>query len=128
MGDEFGCLPGKDEVAPGLIPPACHRFRRGRSVKHAVKFRRRKLAGVVWQLLLEAEALGKERPAPGIVVPSGGADQDPRHEITASPCQCFHRRASPHWSLRRRSGRTSCSYRPGGGERYPAGGEAARGG
>ena len=95
MRDEFGCLPGEYEIVSGLVSPALYGFRRRRPVKHAIEFSGRKLAGIKLQLLLERQALWKERSPPGIVVPTRRADQDPRHDVTA-----------PH---RDRSGIRACS-------------------
>src|SRR5438105_14193903 len=83
MRDEFGCLPGEYEIVSGLVSPALYGFRRRRPVKHAIEFSGRKLAGIKLQLVLERQALRKERPSPGIVVPARRADQDPRHDVTA---------------------------------------------
>src|ERR1700681_3702410 len=81
VGDEFGPLPGEHEIIPCLLPPASDGFRRRRSIEHAIEFGGLKLAGVILQLALDRQTLWKKRPAPGIVMPSRGADQDAGHGI-----------------------------------------------
>src|SRR5258707_4638803 len=81
MGDEFGSLPGENKIIPGLLAPASDSFRRGRSIKYAVEFGRRKLTGIILKLALDRQTVRKKRSAPGIVVPSGRTDQNASHGI-----------------------------------------------
>src|ERR1700694_6034847 len=84
VGDEFGCLPGEYELLAGRFAPAFDRFRRRCSIKYAVQFGGRKLAGVILKLVFERQALGKKRSAPGIVVPAGSPDQNTCHQISSA--------------------------------------------
>ena len=70
MSDELRGLPGENEILTGLLAPASHRFGCRCPIEHAVELGRRKLAGIVLKLVLERQSLGKERSAPGIVMPS----------------------------------------------------------
>src|SRR6266516_3453522 len=89
FGDEFGCLPGEDKIFAGLLAPAFDGLGRRGTIKRAVKLSRGELAGVVLKLVFDRQSLGKERPTPGIVMPSRRADQNACHGITASLPSCL---------------------------------------
>src|SRR5437879_1946983 len=79
VGDEFGCLPSEDKIVPGLLVPAFDGLGSRRTIKYGVELGRRKLTGIVLKLVLDRQSLGKERPAPGTIVPPRCADQNLRH-------------------------------------------------
>jgi len=79
MRDEFGSLPGKDEVAACLCSPGFYRFQAWCPVKDSVQLRGGELSGIILKAVFCQKTPWKEWPAPGVVMPSRRPDQNARH-------------------------------------------------
>src|SRR4051812_34343679 len=76
MGDELGCLPGKDKVFRCALGPAANRVLGRGPIKHAVEFGGWELPRVKFEMATRRQVFREERSSPGPITPPRRADEN----------------------------------------------------